>query len=208
MEYFGDYTLSGKTKTFFRVVSYGSLAVIVAILVYALVSLLTQGIGVVGSSLVEVEVPPPSIFPIYAKPITLLYFFSLTFMYTELELVRDRALKLPDGAVHFFKFVAFAAAAVAFFELAYNLIFWSGVLAAQAVLGHLSPDTIANPFPDLKHPINVVFASKLAAVVLIAGVYTFYYFSRIQDSRAQGAVSTQSIRRETLTDESKLLSPH
>ena len=179
----GAYPVSGNARTFLRVMAYGSFAIIVVILGYAIVSLITEGIGVVGSSLVEVEFPPPSLFPIYLKPITLLYACCLVFMYSELELVRDRVRRLPDGAVHVIKFLAFFAAAIAFFELAYNLIFWGGVLAAQAVLGHLSPDTIANPFPDLTHPINVVFATKVAAAVLIASVYLFYYLSKVQDSK-------------------------
>lgn len=181
------HAVTGRARTFFRVVAYVSFGIVVVIMVYWLVTVLTQGIGVIGSSLVDVEIPPPSLFPIYAKPITLLYAASLTFMYSELELIRERALKLANGTVQVFKFLAFFAASIAFFELAYNLIFWSGELAAQAVLGHLNPDTIANPFPDLAHPINVVFASKLAAVALIAGVYIFYYLSKIQDWKAKAA---------------------
>jgi len=157
--------------------AYLSLAAIVIVLGFAAYSFLTQGIGVVGSSLVEVEFPPPSISPIYAKPITILYASSLVLLYTGLELVGDRVQRLPDGTLHLIKFVAFIMAAVAFYELAYNLIFWSGELAGEAVLGHLNPDTIANPFPDLTHPINVVFATKTAAAVLVAGVYVFYYLS-------------------------------
>lgn len=177
------YSVTGKARTFFRVMAYLSFGVIVIILAYAAFSILTQGIGVVGTNLVDVEFPPPTIFPIYAKPITLLYASSLVFMYAELELIRDRVRRLSGGAVQVYKFAAFFVAGIAFFELAYNLVFWSGEVGAQAVLGHLNPDTIANPFPDLRHPINVVFASKVAAAVLIAGVYIFYYLSKIQDSK-------------------------
>jgi hypothetical protein len=179
------YALTGRVRTFFRVVAFLSFAVTVFILAYWLVTVVTQGVGVIGSSLVDQEIPPPSLFPIYAKPVTLLYAASLTFMYTELEVIRERALRLANGTLQVFKLLAFFGAAIAFFELAYNFIFWGGELAAQAVLGHLSPDTIANPFPDLLHPINVVFATKIAAVALIAGVYSFYYISKIQDWKAK-----------------------
>ena len=176
-------SVSGNARTLFRILAYASFATMVAVLGYAAVSLVAQGVDVIGSNLVDVEFPPPSISPIYAKPITLLYASSLVFMYTELELIRGRVRRIQNGYLHVFKLVAFSVAAIAFFELAYNLIFWSGVLAAQAVLGHLNPDAIANPFPDLKHPINVVFASKIAASVLIAGAYVFHYLSKIQDSK-------------------------
>jgi hypothetical protein len=175
--------VTGNARIFFRVIAYISFVVIVSVLTFATVSLVTQGIGIVGSNLVEVEFPPPSISPIYAKPITWLYAASLVFMYSELELVKEKVAKLQYGTLEVCKFVAFFAAGIAFFELAYNLIFWGGELAAQAVLGHLNPDTIANPFPDLKHPINVVFASKVSAWVLIAGVYIFHYVSKIKDER-------------------------
>lgn len=175
--------LTGRTRTIFRAVAYSSLAMILVLLVYALYSLLTQGIGVIGSSLVEVELPPPSLSPIYAKPITLLYIGSLLLLYTGLELGRDRVSRLPDGGIQLLKLAAFGVGAVAFFELAYNLVFWTGVLSAQAVLGHLNPDTIANPFPDLTHPINVVFASKTAAAALLGAAYSFYFLSQVQNTK-------------------------
>ena len=164
-------------------VACASFVVMGAILVYALISLVMEGIGVIGSSLVDVELPNPYISPVYAKPITLLYAAALIFMYTELELIRERVVKLQDGTVHVFRLLAFFAAVVAFFELAYNLIFWGGEIAAESVLGHLNPDTIANYYPDLTHPINLVFATKIAAAVLIAGVYVFYYLTRVQDAK-------------------------
>jgi len=174
---------AGRARTFFRVLAYVSFAIMMAILAYTIVSLFTQGIGVIGANLVDVEFPPPSVFPIYAKPITILYAAVLVFMFSELELIRDRAARVSDGALSVYKFFAFFSATISFFELAYNLIFWSGGLAAQAILGHLNPDAIANPYPDLIHPINVVFASKIAAVFFIAGIYVFYYISKIQDMR-------------------------
>lgn len=177
------YPIDGKARFVFRSLAYLSLAAITVVLIYATYSLLTKGVGVIGSSLVDVEFPPPSLFPIYAKPITILYVSSLVLLYTVLELSRERVRLMSNGTVHVFKLVAFSVGAVAVFELAYNLIFWSGVLAAQAVLGHLNPDTIANPFPDLAHPINVVFATKVASALLIGAAYVFYYLSRVQESK-------------------------
>jgi hypothetical protein len=174
---------AGRARTFFRVLAYVSFAIMMAVLVYTVYTLVTQGIGVIGANLVDVEFPPPSVFPIYAKPITILYVAVLVFMYSELELIKERAARVSDGALSVYKFLAFFSTVIAFFELAYNLIFWSGEIAAQAVLGHLNPDAISNPYPDLTHPINVVFASKIAAVVFIVGVYVFYYISKIQDAR-------------------------
>ena len=93
-------------------------------MVDAVYSLLTQGIGVIGSSLVDIEFPPSWVSPIHAKPITLLYASSLILLYTTLELSRGRVGRFSDGVIHLLKLAAFGVGAVALFELAYNLVFW------------------------------------------------------------------------------------
>jgi hypothetical protein len=167
----------------------------VAVIAYAVKSSLSQSISIVGENLVDIEFPNPNTSPIYLKPITYLYIASLIFMYTELELNKERIKRLPDWAISSSKFIAFLIAVTFFFELAYNLVYWSGELAAQAVLGHLNPDAIVNYFPEAAHPWNVVFASKLWTVFLITGVYVFYYLSKIQDSRAKAAIAISPASR-------------
>lgn len=167
----------------FRILAYLSVAIILIVVGYALYSILTQGLGIIGQNLVTVEFPPPSVSPLYMKPITYLYFASLVLLYTGLELNRERIKRTPSHIISLSKFFCFFVAVVFFFELAYNLVFWGGEIAAGAVLGHLDPDTILNPFPELQHPVNVVFAAKLFTVFLISGVYGFYFLTGIEKSK-------------------------
>ena len=176
----GAYPIAGKTRAFFILVAYISLAMIVAIMAYALYSFVTDGIGIIGSSLVQVEFPPWTFIPVHAKPITLLYAASLVLLYTTLELSWERTRKFSTGTLHLLKLAAFGVGSVAFFELVYNAVFWGSIIAAQAILGHLNPDTVANPFPDLPHPINSVFASKVSAATLIGSIYVYHYFTKVQ----------------------------
>jgi hypothetical protein len=171
------------TRKIFKIFAIASFVVMAIVLGYAVISSLTQNITIVGQNFVDVEFPPPSISPIYLKPITYLYISSLVFVYTMLELNKEKIRRLPDWVINVSRFFAFLVMVVFFFELAYNLVFWGGEIAAQAVLGHLNPDIIVNPFPELTHPWNVVFASKLWTVFLIAGAYVFYFLGKIQSSK-------------------------
>jgi hypothetical protein len=186
----GIHPLDKRTRMIFKFFAIASLVVMAIVLGYALISSLTQNITIVGENFVDVEFPPPSISPIYLKPITYLYVASLVFIYTTLELYRERIRNLPDWVVSVSRFFAFMVMVVFFFELAYNLVFWGGEIAAQAVLGHLNPDVIVNPFPELTHPWNVVFASKLWTVFLLAGAYVYYFLGKVQSSKGVvGSVS-------------------
>jgi hypothetical protein len=115
------------------------------------------------------------------KPITYLYFGSLVFMYSELELNKDRIKKLPSLWKTLCKFLGFIVAACFLYEIAYNFVLWGGLIAAGAILGNLNPDVYANQFPHLAEPWNLVFATKLWTVFFIAGLYVFWFFNRLED---------------------------
>jgi hypothetical protein len=172
-----------RTRKLFLFFAYFSVAIIFIVVAYTIYSIATQGLGIIGQSLVNVEFPPPSLFPVYLKPITYLYFACLVLLYTGLELNKERISRWPPLAINLSKFFCFFVAIVFFFELAYNLVFWGGEIGAGAILGHLNPDDIANPFPELQHPVNVVFAAKLCAVFLIAGIYGYYFLANIDKSK-------------------------
>jgi hypothetical protein len=172
---------NGWSRTAFRIISYVSFAMILAVVWYAALSSLTQQLSQVGYNLVNVEFPPPNVFPLYLKPITWLYIGALAFLYSELELNKERIRKLSPLARNFSKFLGFLVAVVFFYEICYNFVLWGGEIAAAVVFGNLNPDILANKFPALKEPWNLVFATKLWTVFFIAGLYTFWYFSKIED---------------------------
>ena len=76
-----------------RIVAYVSFGIIAVVVVFAILSSLTQRLDIVGYNLVNVEWPPSNLFPLYLKPITWLYMGALAFMYSELELNKDKISK-------------------------------------------------------------------------------------------------------------------
>ena len=183
--------LNPRSRTIFRIVAYVSFAIIMAVVWYAALSSLTQKLSQVGFNLVNVEWPPSSISPLYLKPITYLYVASLTFMYAELELNKERIRTLPDSIKTLSKFIGFLVAVVFFYEICYNFVLWSGEIAAAAIEGNLNPDLLANKFPALTEPWNLVFVTKLWSVFCIAGVYVFWFFNRLEDTVAGRSASTK-----------------
>lgn len=171
------------SRTVFLIIAYISFGVIVAVVWYAALSSLTETLPQVGFALVNVEFPPPSISPVYMKPITYLYIASLAFLFSELELNKTRIVKFPPWAKNLCKFFAFMVAAVFFYEICYNFVLWGGEIAAALVFGQVTPDILANKYPALKEPWNLVFATKLWGVFFIAGIYSFWYFSRLERER-------------------------
>jgi hypothetical protein len=139
--------------------------------------------GEVGADLVNVEVPPPSLSPIFFKPITIFYIAAALLLYSGLELNKERIGSLSLTKRTAIKAFAFIVAVIFVFEVGYNFVYWSGQIAAESVKGSLNPDLISNPFPSLTYPINVVFASRLFVFFTIAGVYVFYFMSKLERSK-------------------------
>jgi hypothetical protein len=170
-----------KVKTFFRLVSLGSLALIISTTIYGLLAAALQGINVVGETLVTFEFPPISVFPLfYSKPVTWLAAAILALYFSTLELSIERVSGWPKPLRDFLKFCAFFVGAMAFYEVLFNFTLWSGLIAHDAIIGELNIDVIKNPFPNPRSPWNIVFATKLFTVIMVNSVYSFYYLQRIE----------------------------
>jgi hypothetical protein len=169
-----------QSRSVLRIIGYVSLIVLIAILVYAILDSLTHPPGVVGLDLVSIEFPPSSISPIYFKPITILYIAAALLLYAGLELNKERVRSLSVPVKTTIRVFSFIAAVVFIFEVGYNFAYWSGQIAAESIRGTLNPDLISNPFPNLTNPINVVFASRLFAFFTIAGIYVFYFMTKLE----------------------------
>ncbi len=152
---------------------------ILLILVYAIIDVLVHGLGVIGADLVNVELPPPSISPIYFKPITILYIAGGLLLFSGLEVGKEQLRSFSSAKKTFIRAFAFIVAVVFVFEVGYNFAFWSGQIAAESIRGTLNPDLIANPFPSLVYQFNIVFASKLTTLFMISGIYVFYFMGKL-----------------------------
>ncbi|MCL4436109.1 MAG: hypothetical protein M1387_05290 [Thaumarchaeota archaeon] len=175
-----------KIKTFFRLVSLGSLALIISTVIYGVLAASIQGINVVGETLVTFEFPPIAVFPLfYSKPVTWLAAALLALYFSTLELNAERISAWPKPLRDFLKFCAFFIGAMAFYEVLFNFTLWSGLIAHDAIIGELNVDVIKNPFPNPKAPWNIVFATKLFTIIMVNSVYSFYYLQRIETKKNQ-----------------------
>jgi hypothetical protein len=162
------------------VIAVVSLAVVIVVVIYGVVTSFTHYTGGLGANLVNIEFPSPSFSPVYFKPITILYIAVALLVYSSLELGKERIRALSAPVKTFVKVFSFIVAVVFFFELAYNLVYWTGQIAAESIKGVLNPDLISNPFPSPTYQINVVFASRLWAVFMIAGIYVFHFMNKLE----------------------------
>ena len=169
-----------KARSVLRLAQLASLVTVLIVLAYGAYTSLTQDVQVIGLNFVDIEFPPPSISPVYFKPITYLYVASLTLMYSSLELHREMVRRLPSSVRTLIKLLSFVVAVTFSFELLFNLVFWAGQIAAESLQGNLNPDLIFNPFPNPAKASNIVFTSRLWAVFLIAGAYTFHYITQLE----------------------------
>jgi len=176
-------TENERSRSVLRVIAYVSLVIVVLILIYAFLDASSSTPGGVGADLVNVEVPPPSISPVFLKPITIFYVAAALLLYSGLELNKDRIRKVSLAKKTGIKTLAFITAVICIFEVGYNFVYWAGQIAAESIEGSLKPDLISNPFPSLIYPINVVFASRLFVFFTVAGIYVFSFMSRLDTTK-------------------------
>lgn len=170
-----------RRRTVFRVLGVAALGVVVATSLYGLVATIIQGVDVVGQTLVEIEFPPISAFPLfYSKPVTWLSAAILVLWFCVLELGKERIARIQPLTRSFLKFLAFFVAGMAFYEVLFNFTLWSGLIAKGAIVGELNPDVMINPFPNPKTPWSIVFATKMFTVLTIVSAYSFYYLQRLE----------------------------
>lgn len=154
--------------------------VILLISSYGIVAEITGHIDIVGAVLVNIEIPSPSIFPIYAKPVSYLMIAALALTYSSFELAKPHMIHFSKSQISFIKLLAFVGIALAAYEVFYNFAIWTAQIATNSLLGSLNPDVIINSFPNPKTPWNLVFATKLSTTVLAVSLYVFYVVRQIE----------------------------
>lgn len=170
-----------KKRTFFKVLGLASLAVIAATGLYGIAAAVLEGVEVVGETLVTIEFPPISAFPLfYSKPVTWLAAAIVALWFSVLELGKTRITRFSGFTRSILRFFAFFVAAMAAYEVLFNFTLWSGLIARDAILGQLNVDIIRNTYPNPKTPWNIVFATKMFAVLTIISSYAFYFLQRLE----------------------------
>lgn len=147
----------------------GSIAVIVFLVAYVAANG-TGERGPVGEGFVSEELPPPGTFPYFLKPITWLMIAVFAGWFSFLELIKNRIRILDSTWRYFFAMVLFIIAAVSFYEILYNFMFW-GVILSRQPLNALDPDSVANGFPSQLYQVNMVFATKVGVTIFACALY-------------------------------------
>ncbi|MEM2211041.1 MAG: hypothetical protein QW372_06480 [Nitrososphaerales archaeon] len=164
----------------YKILAIISLVIMIGTSIYGIVASLIQGVEVVGETLVTIEFPYISAFPLfYAKPVTWMVASLITFTFTMLELNKKRIAKIRKPIRDFLRFFLFFVGAMALYEVMFNFTLWSGLISAAEIRGELNPDLIKNPFPNPKTPWNIVFATKFFTVLTVLAFYGFYFLQRL-----------------------------
>jgi hypothetical protein len=162
-------------------------SLILVITSYGISATLTGHVNVVGATLVDFEFPPPSISPIYAKPISYLMVASLALAFSGLELAKPHMAKFTKSQLSLIRLFAFIGIVLAGYEVLYNFALWSAEIATSSLLGVLNPDVLLTPplvTANPRAPLNLVFATKISTTILAVSVYVFYVMRQI-DSIAE-----------------------
>lgn len=131
----------------------------------------------IGQQFVLTEFPPQSISPwFFAKPITWFSYASFLYWAFGLEAQRKHFLGFSDGRRRFLFAITALIAFGALYEIFFNFMLWG---ALEAVTGG-NPDLLNNPYPGLRNPLSLTFATKIVTLVFAMSAYSLYFLHRIE----------------------------
>jgi hypothetical protein len=183
MEQMGELRKSEeRTRLMYRVAVWVSGLTVIAVLIYGLVSALVgpqTGVEVVGSSLVNINVP----FSWFAKPISYLSVASVVFVYCAFRLWQNKVARWSHFRLSFIQLFAVIVAFASAYEILYNFMLWGAFLSTQLLSSSISPQYLINsinsPAPV---PWNLVFATKIFLSLFAISGYTVYFLRRIHQA--------------------------
>ena len=137
-----------------------------------------------GGQFVQSEWPPPGISPyFFAKPITWFAYFSFLYWTFGLEAKKARFLTISPELRRFLFIGTAVVAFGAFYEIFFNFAIWSALIAvtsANCAPYPCTPDNLANPFPNVKTTLNLVFATKVVTTVFALSIYSLWFLNRVE----------------------------
>ncbi|MER3407803.1 MAG: hypothetical protein C4292_03250 [Nitrososphaera sp.] len=141
--------------------------VIVALIAY---SAATGPSDVIGEAFVKNEFPPPSIFPVFLKPITLIMILSVVAWYSLVEMVKPTVRAMAPSRRSLVVLLLLVIAVVSCYEVLFNFMLWGTMLGNQSP-SSFNPDTVVNTFPSEMYKTNLVAATKFYFVVFACSLY-------------------------------------
>lgn len=152
----------------------------------------------IGAQFVLAEWPDPKFSPyFYAKPITWFSYLSFLYWAFGLEAQKEHFLNLSERIRRFIFIVAAVIAFGAFYEIFFNFMLWSAleVLTQNCLRPPCNPDQLANSFPVLRNPVNLVFATKVVTTVFGIAIYQLWFLHRLEKETERRNQTPQPISR-------------
>lgn len=130
--------------------------------------------SVIGDSLVNssngspAEIPPPGVFPIYVKPITIFFVALIVFSYCSLSVIQRPILaKLPKWILSVLLVGSIVLLTTCVYEILFNFTLWAALLQG----GNVNPDHAVNMYPVNSYKVNLVYATKAFVALLFVSYF-------------------------------------
>ncbi len=180
-----------KTRSVYKILAIIAGIVILVTGSYGVVATSRLGVEVVGETLVTVEFPPISGFPLYKpKPVTWLMSALFVLAYTGLNLNRKLISTFPPFLLQSLKLFSLFVVVLAVYEIFFNFTLWGSLMAADQLRGQLNPDILTNPFPLQTVQWNLVFATKMFTLITAVSLYFYYFLQRLVPAKRKGMNET------------------
>lgn len=174
----GEGELSKPEEKFYYIVEGVSLVIFLVSGLYGLIAGVVEGIKPIGLAFVTTEFPPPSVFPLYMKPITWFYISGLALFYSAFQVHRKIIFAFPKILVEVTRVFCFVFLGATIYEVLFNFTLWGGLIAAEAVRGNLNPDLLLNTFPNPAIQWSLVFLTKMFVFLAILASYYLYFLNK------------------------------
>ena len=163
----------------FKLAAYGSLAVIVVVILYGVIESALQAGNelAIGIVLVNVEWP----FPFFAKPVSYFSIACVVLFYSGLRLWEGRISKWRPSTLHFLQLLGFAVAFASAYEVLYNFMIWGAFYSVDILRGFINPDFVVSASTPI--PWNLDFATKAFSALFAISGYSVYFIRRITHGR-------------------------
>ena len=168
---------------------------------YGIIALGNPSVNI-GQQFVLSEFPDPKMSPwFFGKPITWFSYAAFLYWTFGLESQKSHFLKFSDRTRRFMFIVTAVIGSGAFYEIFFNFMLWSAleVLANNCAPAGppCNPDLLANEFPTLRNPLNLVFATKVVTLVFALSMYSLYFLHRVDKEREKlGLTPVQAYTRQ------------
>lgn len=159
-----------------------SLIVILVILIFYVTA--PNPSNVIGNQLVNnanggpEEFPPPSISPLYAKPVTYLFAAGIVFGYCVFSLgqgIINR--RFPQSLRALILIISILLLGMGVYEVFFNFSLWSAIMVNQP-----NPDIAVNMWPVNSYKVNLSYATKMSLLWAIVAFFSTMTFKSSLES--------------------------